>query len=1093
MGSDSETTKWFFDALTWWDDATATWDDRGGETVCALFVAALSHHGLPLKLEGGLPSNPAIWRPLGALNPEECVQRIGRLARAWFPSAFSAGATPLPSAPAFQHMFLGLCTLADWIGSDETYFNYHDDPSEEYINTARASAKRAVSLIGLDIEDQPRSTESLPNFGGLFPHVGQIPNAIQRAAAEDDPFDQQLVIIESETGSGKTEAALWRFARMYAAGLVDGIYFALPTRAAATQLHERVNRFVKQLFPAGDSPEAVLAVPGYVKAGDITGSRLQDYVVWWDDHAEGATAQRRWAAESSKRYLAAQIAVGTVDQAMMAALKVRHAHLRAACLARNLLVVDEVHASDTYMGRILQSLLEAHLGSGGYALLMSATLGYSARRLWLSTGRVPQTLDNLSLKEAIDSPYPVISATSPTGERVTAVDENRREKSVRVSSEQVMHNFDAVASLALDAARNGAKVLVIRNTVGYGIGTQQAVEEGAAPGESGLLFEVDGIETLHHGRFSVDDRRLLDRRVEELLGRERPAGGRVVVGTQTLEQSLDIDADLLITDLCPVDVLLQRIGRLHRHARDHRPKEYEAPTCIVLTPESEDLSPLLARAANANGLGPHGFVYDDLRVLEATRRLIAQHGEWVIPKMNRELVERATHPEALEEIVLELGDEWRIHANGLEGGQIADNLTARNAIIRRDKSFFTDNREVIFGDMEERIRTRLGDDRIDVGFEPPPASPFDGSLRIEGLAVSVRWLGGTEVPESVAPEPTDGGFAFAIGDRRFVYDRLERALDDACEWLGELAAHHVRNGPGPDALPDRDFSAGSWQCRSCPFLAVCLPGAAEADDETEMEGEEVSDQEARDAVAAYAEAQESLKEPEKVKRSALDTLKAWMRRQGDSKATLEGRHGQPGPLDSLLGQLPQAQRGARPGRSDRDRHRGRVRVRAGDLDAPTTSAGRGRFPLQGRPRSHSTGRGMAAPHHSGGIEMARTINKVELLGRVGTDPEMQYTPNGTAVTKLRLATDRRRQDGETEADWHSIVCWGKQAEAVNEYVGKGDRIYVAGRLVQNTWEGDDGQRRYRTEIHASEVVFLDSRNGGQDSGDDGQADDASPF
>ena len=106
--------------------------------------------------------------------------------------------------------------------------------------------------------------------------------------------------------------------------------------------------------------------------------------------------------------------------------------------------------------------------------------------------------------------------------------------------------------------------------------------------------------------------------------------------------------------------------------------------------------------------------------------------------------------------------------------------------------------------------------------------------------------------------------------------------------------------------------------------------------------------------------------------------------------------------------------------------------------------------------------------------MARTINKVELLGRVGTEPEMQYTPNGTAVTKLRLATDRRRQDGEVEADWHNVVIWSKTAEAVNEYIGKGDRIYVAGRLVNNTWEGDDGQRRYRTEIHASEVVFLDS-------------------
>ena len=119
--------------------------------------------------------------------------------------------------------------------------------------------------------------------------------------------------------------------------------------------------------------------------------------------------------------------------------------------------------------------------------------------------------------------------------------------------------------------------------------------------------------------------------------------------------------------------------------------------------------------------------------------------------------------------------------------------------------------------------------------------------------------------------------------------RLERAMQDACEWLGELAAHHVQNGPDPDALPERDFSANSWQCRSCPFLAVCLPGAAEVSDEPETEETEVSDQEARDAVAAYSEAQESMKEPEKAKRSALDTLKAWMRRQGDSKATVGGR------------------------------------------------------------------------------------------------------------------------------------------------------------------------------------------------------------
>ncbi len=122
--------------------------------------------------------------------------------------------------------------------------------------------------------------------------------------------------------------------------------------------------------------------------------------------------------------------------------------------------------------------------------------------------------------------------------------------------------------------------------------------------------------------------------------------------------------------------------------------------------------------------------------------------------------------------------------------------------------------------------------------------------------------------------------------------------------------------------------------------------------------------------------------------------------------------------------------------------------------------------------------------------MARTINKVELLGRVGTEPEMKYTPNGTAVTQLRLATDRRRSNGETEADWHTVICWSKQAEAVNNYVAKGNRIYVAGRLVQNTWQGDDGERRHRTEVHTQEVVFLDSNNSNGAS-DDGEED--SPF
>ena len=120
-------------------------------------------------------------------------------------------------------------------------------------------------------------------------------------------------------------------------------------------------------------------------------------------------------------------------------------------------------------------------------------------------------------------------------------------------------------------------------------------------------------------------------------------------------------------------------------------------------------------------------------------------------------------------------------------------------------------------------------------------------------------------------------------------DRLEKALRDACAWLGELGAHHTLNGPDPGVLPDRDFSADSWQCRSCPYLDICLPGAAEVEAEEEIDEQEVTDDGARNAVAAYTEAQEAIREPEKVKRAALDTLKAWMRRKGDAKATVNGR------------------------------------------------------------------------------------------------------------------------------------------------------------------------------------------------------------
>ena len=471
-GNDRATNEEFFTALGWWEEATGAWDDSGGETVCGLFIAALSHHGSPLNLGDSRQPNPRIWQPYGNLDPKECVERIGRLVRNWFPRAFVGNAPPLPATPAFQHHFLGLCILADWLGSNEKrWFPFCDSPDDSYIYRARAQAARAIGDIRLDLHQQRYDlSQKPPEFTDVF---GFPPNAIQQAALEA-PMEAPLVILESETGSGKTEAALWRFLQMYRAGLVDGLYFALPTRSAAAQIHRRVQQFVgRGIFPEGNRPDVVLAVPGYEPDLDEDTGVLATYDNLSAGHDEH---DRPWASESSKRYLAAQIAVGTVDQAMLGAFKVPHAHLRSSCLARNLLVVDEVHASDTYMTEALKSLLEAHINVGGHALLMSATLGSAARLAWLSTARRLEDRPTLSLTQAATEEYPAVSHRTADSHQLSGAGLNDQAKSVKIELSFSMADFEGTARRALEAARAGARVLVVRNTVGFALQTQQALE-----------------------------------------------------------------------------------------------------------------------------------------------------------------------------------------------------------------------------------------------------------------------------------------------------------------------------------------------------------------------------------------------------------------------------------------------------------------------------------------------------------------------------------------------------------------------------------------------------------------------------------------
>ena len=739
---DAEAAGWFYDGIGW--DAMTTWDDRGGKVASDMLVATLSHHGDPIAIEGARQPNPAAWRAFGAIDPSAEIQAIGRAVREWFPAAWDPAAPPLPASPAFQHMFLGLCTLADWIGSNTDWFPFSSDPDPAYIDRARKQAARALRdpRIGLDIEEQRAIEGAAParDFRALFARAA--PRPVQDHAVGD--LGERLMLIEAETGSGKTEAALWRFSELYREGRVDGVYFALPTRAAAAQIYERTQRFARSAFES--DIDVVLAVPGYTSnVGGLAPSR----------YADGPPVLP-WATEGPKRFLAAQLAVGTVDQALLGALRVRHAHLRSSCLARNLLIVDEVHASDAYMRVILDATLRMHLDAGGYAVLLSATLGAASRSFWLGEDIPP-------LNQAITVPYPAVSVRGGGVTQHPAACEKR----VSVRARADMDDYTAVALGAVAAARSGASVLVVRNTVDAALRTQRAVE-AAAGAASDLLLRASGIATPHHGRYAASDRRAIDRAVEERFGKGRADGsGTIAVGTQTLEQSLDLDADLLITDICPADVLLQRIGRLHRHDRG-RPSGFEKPECVVLTPDGSDLAPLLTQPRN--GLG--AYVYPDLRMIEAVRRLIGDAAEWDIPADSRRIVECGTHPEALAAIAVDLGETWMEHGLQVDGASIAERLVAERSVIDTDQSFYRDNADILFPFDGERIRTRLGDPAVDVRLSGANGA-FGGD--VDRIAIPRRWLPAviSDLGDLAAiAEPADRGFAFTVEGRAFTYDRF---------------------------------------------------------------------------------------------------------------------------------------------------------------------------------------------------------------------------------------------------------------------------------------------------------------------------------
>jgi CRISPR-associated endonuclease/helicase Cas3 len=726
-----------------------------GSEAClmALLLAAISHHGRPIRPQDAeTDRNPVRWwQPHGAIDPMRGLEQLARTARAAFPAAFDH-APPMPMPAGAQQRFAGLVMLADWIGSDTQHFPYRDSPEQDRVRFAAERARRTLHTIGL-LPSQPRVSRP---FGEVF--AGRRPTPLQQGLSEGALVgeDERVAIVESDTGSGKTEAALAWFFRLYAAGAVDGLYFALPTRVAARELYERVRRAVEAAFPEESRPAPVLlAAPGYVR---VDGQPLlpDPEGRLWEDDATERRRERQWAAAHPKRFLAAPVAVGTVDQALLSVLKVKHALLRSVCLDRSLLVVDEVHASDPYMRQLLQALVTQHTRRGGHALLLSATLGDAAASAWLQVPPHP-------MEAAERLPYPAVR----TAAAVQAVAGTGRSKSVDI---EWIEGFDdaAVVPLLADAVRQGARVLAVCNTVARANALLRAVEaDGGCP--AAALFSVHGVVCPHHGRFARAHREVMDAEIGRRLGAGSPDGPLLLVGTQTLEQSLDIDADWLVTDLCPMDVLLQRIGRLHRHSRTRRPGAFATPRVLVRAPLGLDLSSALRANGDLQSPAGLGLVYPDGRVLQRTMDELRARGGIEIPRDNRALVERTTHPEALAA----LGPQWHRHGAQVEGAAMAMRRAAETGAIDDTLPFG----ELSYGAPDEVLTTRLGVDTWRLRLAQPMQHPFGVPLTEVDLPGRLAPPGAVP-PEVVQAEPTADGLGFAIGARRYRYTRFGLERDD---------------------------------------------------------------------------------------------------------------------------------------------------------------------------------------------------------------------------------------------------------------------------------------------------------------------------
>ncbi len=504
----------------------------------------------------------------------------------------------------------GLTTVADWIGSGPAFDNIFAIEPEalEFL------AAEAVGNAGFF----PVQVRKNLQFHDIFPEY--LPNPMQSAMAQlsDQPG---VYIVEALMGEGKTEAALHAAYHFLESGQASGIYFALPTRLTSEKIYDRFNEFLGKVLEDSDPHQALLLHgTSWLRSTDL---------------GEDAGPGFSWF-NSNKRGILAPFSVGTIDQALMAVMHVKHGFVRTFGLAGKVVIIDEIHTYDMYTGTIAEHLIQSLTSLGCIVILLSATL----TRDRISTLIYQSGRKHLSNSILIPDRYPMITKYVPQKEPEFSQRLDAVNSSVIISHADD-YDYEYAFSEVKDKAYNNQYILWIENSV------QEAQQVYARLGAWG---RDNAIEVgLLHSRFLRAERQKLEDHWTGLYGKdglkERAlhASGKILIGTQILEQSLDIDADFLVSHIAPSDMLFQRIGRLWRHERMYEKRPAQArKEVLVLSPDYDSVMNNPGRA-----FGPSGLIYSPyvlLRTLEVWKSLNSA----IIPSDLRKIIE-STYAEREEQ------------------------------------------------------------------------------------------------------------------------------------------------------------------------------------------------------------------------------------------------------------------------------------------------------------------------------------------------------------------------------------------------------------------------------------------------------------